>query len=322
MPMRVKTKSRQETPASRKGVGVTSIVRWPLIVLIAAAALGYLSLQRTSGDLEFDGVRAFQHLKRQVAFGPRVPGTLSHQKVRFYIGEELRRCVDVLKYQDFTWQVDGKKLRLTNIAGVINPSARPLIAVGAHWDTRPTADMDPDPAKRKTPIPGANDGASGVAVVLELARVLKERRPQVGVVFVLFDGEDYGPDVDRMFIGSDYYARNPVPGKPDRVIVVDMVGDADLQIYKEVNSLRSDRNLVDEIWKTASSLGYFQFVPYAKHTVIDDHVSFHNQGIPAINIIDFDYPHWHTLNDTVDKCSPRSLEVVGRTLEKWLRSLR
>lgn len=296
--------------------------RWPLIVLMATAALGYLSLQKTSSGLQFDGERAFQHLKRQVAFGPRVPGTLSHQKARFYIGEELRRCVDVLRYQDFPWQVDGRKLRLTNIVGVINPSTRPLIAVGAHWDTRPTADMDPDPAKRKNPIPGANDGASGVAVVLELARVLKEHRPKIGVVFVLFDGEDYGPDVDRMFVGSDYYARNPVPAKPDRVIVVDMVGDADLQIYKEINSLRSDRGLVDEIWNTASSLGYFQFVPYAKHTIIDDHVSFHNQGIPAIDIIDFDYPYWHTLRDTVDKCSPRSLEVVGRTLEKYLMGIR
>ncbi|MGC8833824.1 MAG: M28 family peptidase [Armatimonadota bacterium] len=320
--MHGKIKSHLEASTIKRNAGVASMLRWPLIVLMATAALGYLGLQKTSSGLQFDGGQAFQHLKRQVSFGPRVPGTLSHQKARFYIGEELRRRVDVLKYQDFPWQVDGKKLRLTNIVGVINPSARPLIAVGAHWDTRPTADMDPDPAKRKTPILGANDGASGVAVVLELARVLNERRPKVGVVFVLFDGEDYGPDVDRMFIGSDYYARNPVPSRPNRVIVVDMVGDADLQIYKEINSLRSDRELVDRIWNTASSLGYFQFVPYAKHTIIDDHVSFHNQGIPAIDIIDFDYPPWHTLGDTVDKCSPRSLEAVGRTLEKYLMDVR
>ncbi|MGQ9524647.1 MAG: M28 family peptidase [Armatimonadota bacterium] len=289
------------------------------VVLMTAASCVYLS--QSSPKLEFSGTLAFEHLKRQVAFGPRPIGTLAHEKTRTYIGEELRKHTDYLRYQDFPWSADGKKYRLTNIVGALNPSAQTLVLVGAHWDTRPIADMDPDPNNRNRPILGANDGASGVAVVLELARVLRLNRPRVGVTFVLFDGEDYGPDVDRMFMGSQYYAAHPVPKRPDRVIVVDMVGDADLDIYKEANSVRSDAKLVDAIWSTASLLGYYQFAPQVKYTITDDHVSFHEKGIPAVDIIDFDYPYWHTLRDTVDKCSANSLEVVGRTLERCLRRL-
>jgi len=301
--------------------GRAHVLKWlaAAVALLTAAAYSYLS--QSSVRLEFDGGRAFEHLERQVAFGPRPIGTLAHEKTRAYIGEELRKHTDYLRYQDFAWTANGRKYRLTNVVGALNPSAQTAVLVGAHWDTRPTADMDPDPANRTRPILGANDGASGVAVVLELARVLKLNRPKVGVIFVLFDGEDYGPDVDRMFMGSQYYAAHPIPKKPDRVIVVDMVGDADLNIYKEVNSIRSDPKLVDAIWSTASSLGYYQFAPHTKYTITDDHVSFHNEGIPAIDIIDFDYPHWHTLRDTTDKCSAKSLEVVGRTLERYLRAV-
>lgn len=296
------------------------MAKWAIIgLVVAATVVGYSSL--VSSELAFSGDRAFECLRKQVAFGPRPVGWAAHEKCRAYLGSELRRYVDKLYYQDFAWSNNGRKYRLTNIVGVLNPSAPKKILVGAHWDTRPTADMEPLPADRSRPIPGANDGASGASVVVELARALQANRPKVGVIFVLFDGEDYGPGIDCMFMGSEYYGAHPIPSKPSEAIVVDMVGDANLNIPKEPGSVSSDPKLVDAIWNTASGLGYYQFSPSTGPTVMDDHTSLENQGIPAIDIIDFEYPPWHTLQDTVDKCSPESLEVVGRTLEKYLRGL-
>ena len=161
------------------------------------------------------------------------------------------------------------------------------------------------------PILGANDGASGVAVLLEIARILKEHPPPRRVLIVLFDGEDYGRTVDTMFIGSRYFAQNMGKWKPDYGILLDMVGDKDLQLPIEQYSWQANREFTEAIWQRAAELGLAPFQPRLGAAIMDDHVPLIQVGIPMVNIIDFDYPHWHTLEDTVDKCSAKSLEVVG-----------
>jgi Zn-dependent M28 family amino/carboxypeptidase len=202
-----------------------------------------------------------------------------------------------------------------NIFAIFNENANKRIMLCAHWDTRPTADEELDPANRKKPILGANDGASGVAVLLELARQFKVKRPQVGIIIALWDGEDYGPDINNMLMGSRYFAKNMGKLRPTYGILLDMVGDKDLQIYKEANSVYAAPELVERVWRKAGELGYRKYFPDSvKYTIIDDHVPLIEAGVPFIDLIDFDYPYWHTLQDTVDKCSPDSLRIVGEVV--------
>jgi Zn-dependent M28 family amino/carboxypeptidase len=191
--------------------------------------------------------------------------------------------------------------------------AAPQVILGAHYDCRIAADRDPGPGK-DAPVPGANDGASGVAVLLELARTLPRNTVPVWLVF--FDAEDNGglPGWDWI-LGSRAFAPT-LTSAPRAVVIVDMIGDADLDIYRELNSTPA---LVDEVWAQADALGYGQFFrPEGKHSMLDDHTPFLEAGLPAVDIIDFDYPYWHTAADTADKVSPQSLEVVGRTLWAWI----
>jgi Zn-dependent M28 family amino/carboxypeptidase len=193
-------------------------------------------------------------------------------------------------------------------------ATRPQIILGAHYDTRMFADNDPDPSKQLEPVPGANDGASGVAVLLELARVLPADSAPVWLVF--FDAEDNGRiEGWDWILGSQAFVEG-LEFQPEAAVIVDMIGDADQNIYIERNS---DPALVQEIWNIAAELGYEQsFIPRPKYSMLDDHTPFLQAGIPAVDIIDFDYPYWHTSEDTVDKVSAESLEVVGITLQEWI----
>ncbi len=263
----------------------------------------------------FDGRRAFADLEKQVSFGPRVPGTQAHLQCRDWLMTELEKSADRVELQTFTQVVNGKSLRLYNIFGIFNENAPRRIMLCAHWDTRPTADEELDPANRRKPILGANDGASGVAVLLELARQFKAKRPQVGVIIAFWDGEDYGPDVNTMLLGSRYFAKNMGKLRPTYGILLDMVGDKDLQIYKETNSVYAAPEMVEKVWRIAGELGYRKYFPNAqKYAITDDHVPLIEAGVPCIDLIDFDYPYWHTLQDTVDKCSAQSLQVVGEVV--------
>lgn len=266
----------------------------------------------------FDASRAFADLQTQVGFGPRVPGTEGHTKTRDWMVEELRKSADTVSLQSFSLTYKGKTLPLSNVVAEINSGASKKVLLCAHWDTRPTADQEIDSQKRSQPILGANDGASGVAVLLELARVFKAKRPDVGVQIVLFDGEDYGDfqeDV-AVFLGSRQYAKNPVLGKPAYAILLDMIGDKDLGIYREGNSEANAPEVNDKIWRAASALGVKSFQFGVRHTIEDDHVQLQRQGWKAVDLIDFDYGPWHTLDDTADKCSPASLKAVGDVLAR------
>jgi len=272
----------------------------------------------TNPPAEFKGDRAYQYLKEQCQFGPRYPGSPGHKALKEYLLDFFSTYTNLVRSQDFLWEdtSESLKLELGNIIASFYPEKNERVILCAHWDTRPWADKDPDPANRSTPILGANDGASGVAVLMELATILSKRKPKYGVDIVLFDGEDYGSDEhpERWCLGSNHFSRNLGEYKASFGILLDMVGDRDLQIHPEGYSSWYAKEIVELVWKKAGRLSISEFKPEIKHFMIDDHLPLIRAGIPCIDLIDFDYPYWHTLEDTPDKCCAESLEKVGRVL--------
>ena len=268
------------------------------------------STTRQAGAI-FNAQRAFEILKKQCEFGPRPPGSPAHRATQNYLFTELKKYANNAQLQPLQYEVNGVTLQLNNILAEFGPSSGETLLLAAHWDTRPFADRDPKPENQDIPILGANDGASGVAVLLEIARVLKQRPPPRRVIIVLFDGEDYGRSVDNMFIGSRFFSQNLGKWRPDYGILLDMVGDKDLRIPIERYSWEANREFTELIWDRAASLGLAPFQKRLGAAILDDHVPLIKVGIPMVNIIDFTYPYWHTIEDTVDKCSPKSLEVVA-----------
>jgi glutaminyl-peptide cyclotransferase len=265
---------------------------------------------------KFDEARAFADLEAQVKLGPRAPGTPGHDACRRFMVESLTQSGGRVSEQAFDDTVYGKPYRFTNVRARFGPLTGPWIVLGAHWDTRPFADQDPDTAKRREPVLGANDGASGVAVLLEVARALGQSPPPVGVEIVLFDGEDLGEggDVEGFCRGSRYYVKVLEHPRPQLAIVADLVGDRDLSLYYEQNSHNAARNIVERLWSGASKVNAPAFKAELRHNVYDDHAPFLEAGIPGVDIIDFDYPAWHTTKDDLTQVSPRSLGQVGRVL--------
>lgn len=268
---------------------------------------------------QFNGSSAFDYLKKQCEFGPRNPGSIGHRECSKYLAAELSKYAATVKTQKFYHRFGRPAVsaQMTNIIASFYPEKPKKVILAAHWDTRPWADMDPDPNQHKLPILGANDGASGVAVLLEIGRILKAHRPQYGVDIVFFDAEDCGIEGDDLSwaVGSQYFARHLEPGyQPLWGILVDMVGDRNLQLYQEINSLNLARPVVEKVWRKAAELGYHQFIAQPGYQIVDDHLPLLQVGIPMIDIIDFDYPFWHTMADTPDKCSPESLEAVGQVI--------
>lgn len=279
-----------------------------LAIFIGMAIWGMMLLTARPGH--FNGQRAYQDVIAQVAYGPRVPDSPAHTETIKYIQDQLKKAGWQSQIQATTWQ----GFAVQNIIAS-RTDQTPQIILGAHYDSRMLADQDPGPGRNK-PVPGANDGASGVAVLLEMARTLPQDSLPIWLVF--FDAEDDGGIAGRdWLLGSQAFVAS-LTFHPRAAIVVDMVGDADLNIYIERNS---NPVLVSEIWGQAARLGFArQFIPTPKYSMEDDHTPFLKAGIPAVDIIDFDYPYWHTAADTPDKVSPRSLEIVGETLSAWLIS--
>jgi Zn-dependent M28 family amino/carboxypeptidase len=271
----------------------------------------------------FVGSKAYEYLLKQMAFGPRNPNSTGHANCLSYLTSELRALADRVELQQFTQAGYNQEiLRLTNIIASFNIEASSRVLLCAHWDTRPRADNDQDKSRRDTPILGANDGASGVAVLLEVASLLHTQRPAIGVDIVLFDGEDYGLEGDSQnyLLGSRYFARNKKPGYQPRFgVLLDMIGDADLQVPKEGYSMRYAPDVVALVWDIAKELGYMQFVEEVGVDIMDDHLPLNEAGIKTIDIIDFNYPDqsnkfWHTHLDIPENCSSESLEAVGTVI--------
>jgi hypothetical protein len=286
-----------------------------LALLLAAALFGGCS------RAGFDGGRAFELLKRQCEFGPRPPGSAAHELTLQWILETLRVSTDRVALQHFTVGSARGDVRLTNVIASFRPEVKERILLAAHWDTRPVADRESDPVLAAQPIPGANDGASGVAVLLELAALLAERPPRLGVDIVLFDGEDggNGGGLTDWCVGSAYYAAHMGDYCPRLAVVVDMVGDRDLSILREQNSMSTSPTSVDRVWEAARTVGAASFKETVGAAIFDDHVPLIRAGVPAVLVIDTQYPSWHTLADTPDKCSSESLGEVGRVLAALTR---
>ncbi|MDH4034344.1 MAG: M28 family peptidase [candidate division Zixibacteria bacterium] len=285
---------------------------------LALAALGFACLTDSVVPPTFDGHRALQCLNRQVSFGPRVPGSEAWRQCREYYTtyfDSLGLSVDSQAF-DFVDPYSGATIPLVNLRVIIEGQDphQPGLLLAAHWDSRPRTDLAVDRSLAALPIDGANDGASGVAVLMELAGLLAAQPPPVKVELLLLDGEDWGRagHVDYYLLGSREFARRGIRGKYRFAIVLDMVGDKDQQIYREGYSEEYHPELNDMVFDLAKELNITTFHDSVKHHVLDDHLPLNGGGVPAINLIDFDYPYWHTELDTPDKCSAESLENVGK----------
>ncbi len=272
----------------------------------------------------FDGKNAYKYLAAQTDFGPRNPSSPGHQRCLDFLSRELNKFADKVTLQSFTQHGYNENLQLTNIIASFKPKETKRILLIAHWDTRPRAEEDSIVENRKKPILGANDGASGVAVLLELAAIFKKSPPPVGVDILLTDGEDYGyathdGNDDMYFLGARYFAKSkPADYTPEFGILLDMIGDRDLQIPMEKNSMLYAPHVMDQLWTVADEIGVTQFVRIPGLAVSDDHIPLNEAGIPTVDLIDFDFPYWHTTHDTPDKCSPESLEAVGKVLTAFI----
>ena len=277
---------------------------------------------------EFDQENAFQYLIAQCEFGPRNPNSKGYKQCLDYLQNTLVGFADTVFLQPFVLDdlVNEKSYDLTNIIARFKVGDPQQLLIGAHWDTRPWADEDPDIEKRNDPIIGANDGASGVAVILELARILNASPPPIGITLVLFDGEDMGRSgTPKSYAqGSLAFAKDLPIEKPDEAIILDMIGDAELHIPIERNSYRQNRQLVKKLWSMAEELSLDAFESRIVYTLYDDHVPLWDEArIPAIDIIDFDYPnsyanYWHTTQDLPENCSAESLGQVGTLLVHYI----
>jgi glutaminyl-peptide cyclotransferase len=262
----------------------------------------------------FNADRAYQDVVQLVSLGPRIPGSEAHEEAIDYFRSELQK-------DNWTVEVQLAEVNGNIIKNVIarRSDMPPEIILGAHYDSRLMADRDPDPQKQQEPVPGANDGASGAAILLELGRVLPSNSVPVWLVF--FDAEDQGsiPGWQEWSLGARAFV-DAFTLKPRAVVIVDMVGDKNLNILQEK---QSSQRLITEIWKVAHDLGYQNyFLNEQKYTIIDDHVPFLEAGIPAIDIIDIEYRYWHTSYDTPEHVSSVSLGIVGSTLQVWISQQR
>ncbi|HEY0243386.1 MAG TPA: M28 family peptidase [Gemmatimonadaceae bacterium] len=275
---------------------------------------------------KFDGESALRYAKAQVDFGPRVPGTESAKRAGDWIVAEMKKRADTVIVQEWTHvTLDGKELPMRNILARFNPAATERILYVTHWDTRPISDGSENLGERQLPVPGANDGASGVGLFVALGDALRKNPTTTGVDLLFVDGEDYGEFDEKLadvLIGSTYFAKNPPDSayRPMFGVLWDMIGDRDLVIRKEGFSVQRAPEVVDRVWSKAAELGHDRvFLPVEQGPVTDDHLPLLAAGFRVIDVIDLDYPDHHRPSDTIDKISARSLSIVGEVAEALLR---
>ena len=277
--------------------------------------------------VNFDGQNAYNLVKTQCDFGPRVPGTPAHSKCAEWLEQSLRQnCDTVIVQQGQVTTFDGKVLNIKNFVGSVNPGNSDRILLLAHWDCRPWADQDPDSTKHQEPVMGANDAASGVAVLLELSRLMKEKKPNIGVDILLVDAEDWGTnsDEDSWALGTQYWVKNPhVAGyKANFGILLDMVGAKGAKFSKEQYSLYYAKDVENTVWDMAQKSGYGGYFDDNNGGYItDDHVFVNELGIRCIDIIDMRtnsgtgfFAGWHTTDDTIDWIDKDVLKAVGQVI--------
>ncbi len=330
--------STPPTPAARPTLRIVGAA-----LLVGAAGIGSAlmflpSLRTTMAEAQqvkaipakIDGDRAYGYLKAICAIGPRPAGTAANTKQRSMVAEHFKKHGAKVREQPFqgTDPVSNAPVSMVNLIGSWFPERVDRVVIGVHYDTRPFPDEDPIFANRRKPFIGANDGASGVAMLMEIAHHLKDSTTPWGVDLVLFDGEElvYGGGQNQTgeyFLGSKAFADEYKKSKKDKAryvagIVLDMVGDRELAIDKEPHSLEFAPKLVNAVWGVAKALKVTQFRDREGRAVLDDHLPLNDAGIPTIDIIDFDYRYWHTARDLPEHCSGASLAQVGKVVTAWL----
>ncbi|HEX6944174.1 MAG TPA: M28 family peptidase [Gemmatimonadaceae bacterium] len=295
------------------------------VLVLVALQGGACSPSEPTVPSPFDGDRALGYVRTFMDFGARVPGTDAHKRAGDWILSEMRQRADTVFEQTWTHTTQsGVPLPLRNVVARFNPMAEERLLYVTHWDSRPVAEKSSNDSLRKLPTPGANDGGSGVGLFLALGDILKQTPPGVGVDLVFVDGEDYGtfsPDVD-VLLGSTYFANN-LPSANYQVlfgVVFDMIGEIDLRIEQEGHSLNKAPEVVERVWRAAAAMGHGDvFVPSAIYEITDDHVPLLNKGLRVIDVIDLDYRYHHTVDDTIDKLSAKSLKAVGDVAWKLIQ---
>jgi Zn-dependent M28 family amino/carboxypeptidase len=284
-----------------------------------------------------DGKRAFRYLEQICAIGPRIAGSKENARQRKMVADHFKAMGATLREQPFSTQhpQTNERVDMVNLIGSWHPERTERVVIAAHYDTRPHPDEEKDPVRQQLQFLGANDGASGVALLMELAHHMQDLKTPWGVDLVILDGEElvFGkhPDtVGEYFLGSKEFARAYVEdgnGRRNRNeyvagLVLDMVGGNNLQINQEPNSLNLAPGLVREVWTVARQMGIKSFRTRIGREVLDDHLALNNAGIPTIDLIDFDYPYWHKADDVPKNCSAESLAEVGRVVTAWLNQPR
>ena len=302
--------------------------RWVVALACGAALVGC----RAGADAPaprppLDGEAALALVHRQLDFGPRIPGTPGHAAQLAWMVARLDSLAPVVVTDTFSHvTAAGDSLTLVNVMARFRPEEGRRIVLLTHWDTRPRSTEARDPARRDLPVPGANDGASGTAVLMELARVLSRQAPPMGVDLLFVDGEDYGPELGDMLLGAKRYAATlPDRGRPIYGVLLDMVGDADARFAPEALSVQYAPIVVRKVWQAAGRMGYAAYFP---GTVVDplgdDHIPLNEAGLPTVDVVDFSYgpgnAWWHTPEDTADKISAATLRMVGEVMAELIYS--
>jgi len=282
------------------------------------------------GRPRFDGAPALELVRRQVAFGPRIPGQPGHAAQLAWMRATLDSLADALVVDSFTVGTSaGDSLRLTNLVARFRPDEKRRILLLTHWDTRPVSDEAKEPERQAIPVPGANDGASGTAVLIGLARLFHGQPPPMGVDLLFVDGEDYGPGVEDMLWGSKRYAESlpdqGATGRPIYGVLLDMVGDVDPLFQVEQYSFEYARPVVSKVWGAARRLGYASaFSETVRGPITDDHVPLIQAGLPTADVIDLSYgpdnAWWHTPEDTPEHVSAATLQMVGEVMAELIYS--
>jgi glutaminyl-peptide cyclotransferase len=292
------------------------------------------AIDRVAGEGDksatFDGKRAMKYLEQICAIGPRMSGTPGMRQQQELIRKHFEGLKGKVEAQTFSAkQVSrAEPVEMTNLIVSWHPDRKRRVILCSHYDTRPIADQEPDPRKWREKFVSANDGGSGVAFLMELGHQMKDLNPQVGVDFVFFDGEEYiwEPKRDKYFLGSEHFAQSWKKSKPRvdyaAAILLDMIAGKNARFPVEGHSWQQAQALVLDIWRIARDQRCRAFLEEVGDRVEDDHLSLLKVGIPAIDIIDFDYPHWHRLSDTPENCSREGMEQVARVLAVWLQRVK
>ena len=297
------------------------------LVLASLAACAEATLDAPAARPALDGEAALALVHRQLDFGPRIPGTSGHAAQLAWMVARLDSLAPEVVSDTFHHVTTaGDSLTLVNVMARFRPEEGRRILFLTHWDTRPRSTEARDSAQQAVPVPGANDGASGTAVLLELARVLARQAPPMGVDLLFVDGEDYGPGLDDMLLGAKRYAETlPDEGRPVYGVLLDMVGDVDPRFAPEALSVQYAPIVVRKVWQAARRMGYEAFFPETvADPLTDDHVPLIQAGLPTVDVVDFSYgpgnAWWHTPEDTADKVSAATLKMVGEVMAELIYS--